>query len=159
MYNPRLRANSGMQDGRDFNKRGGGRGWQPVSFRSCTGDSEHTDQKAAQVASAPPGPLSEVKTKFMEIRQKVGRNRARWIRLGYECFSCRTILPASQPAKRGGRQAAGRSQMPWRRQVCGGSEFYRRSPRRQRRQAIQPNEQSNSTTREANRSNSQNTGE
>ena len=36
-----MRTNSGKQDG-------------PISFRSC----EHTDQKAAQVASAPQGPLS-----------------------------------------------------------------------------------------------------
>ena len=32
-------------------------GRQSISFRSCAEDSEHTDQKAAQVASAPPGPL------------------------------------------------------------------------------------------------------
>ena len=109
VYNPRLRANSGKQDGRDFNNRGGERGRQPTSFRSCVEDSEHTDQKTAQVASAPPGLLSEVKTKTSEIRQKVDRNRARWIRLGYEWFS-RRIQPASHPAKRGDRQAAGRSQ-------------------------------------------------
>ena len=52
--NPRLRTNSGKQDGRDFNNRGGERGRQPSSFRSC----EDTNQKAARVASAPPGPLS-----------------------------------------------------------------------------------------------------
>ena len=45
---PRLRANSGEQDGRDFKKRGGDRGRQPTSFRSCVEDSEHTDQKAAR---------------------------------------------------------------------------------------------------------------
>ena len=55
--NPRLRTNSGKQDGRDFNNQGGERGRQPISFRSC----EHTDQKAAQVAIAPPGQLSDVK--------------------------------------------------------------------------------------------------
>ena len=52
--NPRLWANSGKQDGRDFNNRGRERGRQPNSFRSC----EEKDQKAAQVASEPPGPLS-----------------------------------------------------------------------------------------------------
>ena len=46
--NQHLRTNSGKQDG------GGERGRQPISFRSC----EHTDQKAAQAASGPPGPLS-----------------------------------------------------------------------------------------------------
>ena len=50
----------------------------------------NTDQKAAQVASAPPGPLSDVETKLMEIRQKVERNRARWSRHGYEWFSRRS---------------------------------------------------------------------
>ena len=76
-------------------QQGGERGRQPISFRSCVEDSEHRDQKAAQVASAPPGPLSEVKTKPTEIGQ-VDRNRARWIRLGYEWFGRRTILPARQ---------------------------------------------------------------
>ena len=38
--NPRQRANSGMQDGRDFNNRGGERGRQPISFRSCEEDSD-----------------------------------------------------------------------------------------------------------------------
>ena len=89
--NPRLRANSGKHDGRYFNNRCGERGRQPISFRSSVQDSEHTDQKAAQVASAPPGPLSEVKTKLMKIMQKVDRNRARWIRLGYEWFSRGTM--------------------------------------------------------------------
>ena len=55
--NPRLRANSGNKDGRSFNNRGGERGQQPISFRSCVKDSEHTEEKVAQVASAPPGPL------------------------------------------------------------------------------------------------------
>ena len=45
--NPRFRTNSGKQDGRYFNNRGGERGRRPLSFQSC----EHTDQKAAQVAS------------------------------------------------------------------------------------------------------------
>ena len=59
-------------------------------------DSEDTDQKAAQVASAPPGPLSDAKTKLMVIRQKVDRNRAGWSRLGYEWFIRRTTLLASE---------------------------------------------------------------
>ena len=71
MYNPRLRANSGKQDGRYGNNRGGERGRQPISFRSCVEDSEDTDQKAAQVASAPQRPLCEVKTKLVD------RNRAK----------------------------------------------------------------------------------
>ena len=54
--------------------RGGERGRQPISFRSCVEDSEHTDQKAAQVPSAPPGPLADVKTKLKEV----DRNRAGW---------------------------------------------------------------------------------
>ena len=83
----------GKQDGRDFNKRGGERGRQPISFRSC----EHTDQRAAQVASAPPGQFSDVKTKLMEsVRQKVDRNRARWIRLRCEWLSRRTVLLANE---------------------------------------------------------------
>ena len=44
-------------------------------------DSERTDQKAAQVVSAPSRPLDDVKTKFMVTRQKVDRDRARWSRL------------------------------------------------------------------------------
>ena len=52
--NPRFRTNSGKQDRRDFNNRGGERGRQPTIFRCC----EDTDQKAQQVARAPPGPLS-----------------------------------------------------------------------------------------------------
>ena len=88
--NPRLRTNHCKQDGRDFNHRGGERGRQPISFRSC----EHADQKAAQVASAPPGPLSRCEDE-VEIRQKVDRNRARWSRLGYEWFIRKTILSAS----------------------------------------------------------------
>ena len=35
-------------------KQAAAQGGQPISFRSC----EHTDQKAAHLASAPPGPLS-----------------------------------------------------------------------------------------------------
>ena len=62
---PCLRANSGKQDGRDFNDQGGERGRRPISFRSCVEDSEHTDQKAAQVVSAPSGPLDDVKTKLV----------------------------------------------------------------------------------------------
>ena len=50
---------------------------QPIKFRSCVEDSEHTDQKAAQVASAPPGQLFDVKTELMEVRQKEDRDRAR----------------------------------------------------------------------------------
>ena len=73
--NQRLRTNSRKQDGRDFNHRGGERGRQPISSRSC----EHTDQKVAQVARA--RQLIDVKTKFMVIRLQVNRNRARWIRL------------------------------------------------------------------------------
>ena len=99
---PRLRANSGKHDGRDFNNRGGERGRQAISFRSCAEDSEHTDQEAAQVPSPPPGPLADVKAKLMEIRKKVDRNRARWFRLGYEWFVRRTILLASE----GRRQAS-----------------------------------------------------
>ena len=95
--NPRLRANNGKQDGQDFNNRGGERGRQPIiSFQSCVEDSEHTDQKAAQVASAAPGPLSDVKTKLMVIRQKVDRNRTSWSRLECEWFSLRTTLLASK---------------------------------------------------------------
>ena len=44
-------------------------------------DSERTDQKAAQVVSAPSRPLNDEKTKFMVTRQKVDRERARWTRL------------------------------------------------------------------------------
>ena len=94
--NPRFRANFGKQDGRYFNNRGGERGRQPISFRRCVEDSEDTDQKAAQVASAPPGPLSDAKTKLMVIRQKVDRSRAGWSRLGYEWFIRRTTLLASE---------------------------------------------------------------
>ena len=36
----------------------------------------------------------------MEIRQKVGRNRARWSTLGYEWFSRRTTLLASEERER-----------------------------------------------------------
>ena len=82
-----LRANSGKQDGRDFNDRGGERGRWPISFRSCVQDSERTDQKAAQVVSAPSGPLDVVKTKLVVIRQKVDRDRARWSRLVCKWFS------------------------------------------------------------------------
>ena len=39
--------------------------------------SEHTDQKAAQVASAPPGPLCEVKTKLMEIKAEGGQKQSK----------------------------------------------------------------------------------
>ena len=105
VYNPRLRAHSGKQDGREFNNRGGERGRQPISFQSCVEDSEHTDQKAAQVASALPVPLSEVKTK---LRQKVDRNSARWIRLGYEWFSRRTTLPASDERQASCKKIAAR---------------------------------------------------
>ena len=65
-------------------------------LRSCVEDSEYVDQKAAQVASAPPGPLSDGETKLMVIRQKVDRNRAGWSRLGYEWFVRSTTLPASE---------------------------------------------------------------
>ena len=41
--NPCLSANSGKQDGRDFNDQGGERGRRPISFRSCVGDPECTD--------------------------------------------------------------------------------------------------------------------
>ena len=58
--------NKQWQDGRDFNNRGGERGRQPISFRSC----EHTDQKAAQVASAPPGPLSRCEDEARSDQQK-----------------------------------------------------------------------------------------
>ena len=84
--------NSGKQDGRDFDKRCGERGRQPISFRSC----EHTDQKAAQMASAPPRQLPDVKTQLMEIRQKVDRTRVRWIRLRREWLSRKAILLASR---------------------------------------------------------------
>ena len=76
-----LRANSGKQDGRDFNDRGEERGRRPISFRSCAEDSERTEKKAAQVVSAPSGLLDDVKTKLVVIRQKVDRDRARWSRL------------------------------------------------------------------------------
>ena len=69
--------------------------WQAKRTRLTT-----KDQKAGQ--------LSDVKTKLMVIRQKVDRNRARWIRLRCEYLSRRTILLASE--ERGGRQAAGRPQ-------------------------------------------------
>ena len=129
---------------------------QPISFPSCVEDSEYTDQKAAQVASAPPGPLSDVKTKLMVIRQKVDRNRASWSRLECEWFSRRATLLAKR-----GRQAAGRSLQGRGRerhlrsnQSCGegkygGSELYRRSPRRKRQHA---NQQSSRTLREVNQS-------
>ena len=94
--NPRLRANSGKQGGRDFNNRGGDRGRQPISFQSYVEDSEHTDQKTEQVASAPPGSLSDMKTKLMVTRQKVDRSRAWWSRLECEWFSRRTTPPASR---------------------------------------------------------------
>ena len=87
MDNPCLRANSGKQDGRDFNDQGGKRGPLPISFRSCVEDSERTDQKAAQVVSAPLGPLDDVKTKIVVIRQKVDRDRSKWSRLVCEWFS------------------------------------------------------------------------
>ena len=38
----------------------------------------------------------DVKTKLMEIRQKMDRTRDRWSRLGYEWFSRRTTLLASE---------------------------------------------------------------
>ena len=53
-------------------------------------------RKPTQVASAPPGPLSDVTTKLMENKQKVDRNWARWIRLGCEWPGRRTILPTSE---------------------------------------------------------------
>ena len=71
------------------------RSWTTASFRSC----EHTDQEAAQVASALPRQLFDVKTKLMVIRQTVDRNRARWIRLRCEWLSRRTILPASEESR------------------------------------------------------------
>ena len=83
-------------DGRDFNNRGGERGRQPISLQSCVEDSDHTHQKAAQVASAPPGPLSDVKTRLMVIRQKVDRNRARWSRRACEWLSRTRTLVASK---------------------------------------------------------------
>ena len=49
---PVFASKSGKQDRRDFDDRGGERVRQPISFRSCVGDSENTDQKAAQVVSA-----------------------------------------------------------------------------------------------------------
>ena len=82
VFYPRLRANSGKQNGRDFNKRCGDRGRQPIRFRTHRPESRASGD--------------ELKTKIMEIRQKVDRNRAKWIRLGYEWFSRRTILPASE---------------------------------------------------------------
>ena len=81
MDNPCLRANSGKQDGRDFNDQGGEGGRRPISSRSSVEDSERTDQKAVQVVSAPSRSLNGVKTKFMVTRQKVDRDRARWSRL------------------------------------------------------------------------------
>ena len=74
-----IRANSGERDERYVNNRGG----------------ERDD-------GAPSGPPSEVKTKLMEIRQKVDKNRAGWIRLGYEGFSRRTILLASEEKRQAG---------------------------------------------------------
>ena len=136
----RLRANSGKQDGRDFNKRGGELGRQPISFRSCVEDSEHTDQKAAQVASAPPG--SDVKNEGHGGQAEGGQKRSKVDQTQMRMVQSQDDFAT---AKRGGRQYAERSQrqpMPWRRQVCGGSELCRRSPRRQRRHAVQPNEQS-----------------
>ena len=75
--------------------RGGERGRQPISFRSCVEDSEHTDQKAAQVASAPPGPLADVKAKLKEV----DRNRAGWSTLGCEWLVRRTTLLASEESR------------------------------------------------------------
>ena len=46
MSRPSAFANSGKQDGRDFNNRDGERGRQPISFRSCAEDSENTGQKS-----------------------------------------------------------------------------------------------------------------
>ena len=57
---PVFQSKSGQQDGRDFNDRGGERERQPISFRSCVGDSENTDQKAVQVVSALSGSLDNV---------------------------------------------------------------------------------------------------
>ena len=56
---------SSKQDGRDFNNRGVKRGRQSINIRSC----QHTGQKAAQVASAPPGPPSRCEDEA-EGRQK-----------------------------------------------------------------------------------------
>ena len=59
----------------------------------------NTQTRKEHMASAPPGQLSDVKTKLMEIRQKVDRNRARWIRLGCEWFGRRTIMLASEETR------------------------------------------------------------
>ena len=140
--NPHLEANSGKQDGRDFNNRGGERG-RPISFQSCVEDSEHTDQKAAQVASAPAGPLPDVKTKLMVIRQNVDRNRASWSRLECEWFSRWTTLLQASHLRSNPSCGEGKYR---------GSELYRRSPRRKRRHAVQPNEQLDRKIREVTRS-------
>ena len=119
--NPRLEENSGKQDGRDFNNGGGERGRQPISFQSCVEDSEHTDQKAAQVASAPAGPWSDVKTKLMVVRQKVDRNRSSCSRLECEWFSrWTTLLQASRrkiAARPWSRKLSQKQPKLWRRQV------------------------------------------
>ena len=145
---PRLRATSGKQDGRDFNNRGGERGRQPISFRSC----QRTDQKAAQVASAPPGQLSDLKTKLMVTRQKVKQEQSKVDQTQMRMAQSQDD-PASQRRDEVGKLQEDRSKGRDREshlrsnQSCGegkcrGSELYRRSPRRQRRQAIQSNEQS-----------------
>ena len=68
--------------------------------QSASRSLEDTDQNAAQVASAPPGQMSDVKTKLTVIRQ-VDRNRARWIKLRCEWLSRRTILLASEERRWG----------------------------------------------------------
>ena len=119
VYKSRLRANSGKQDGRDFNNRSGERGRQPTSFRSCVEDSEHPDQKAAQVASALPRPLSELKTNQHGYQTEGGQKQIK-------VNQTRVRMVHSQddhPSKSRGKQAARRSQQgreqpkPWRKQM------------------------------------------
>ena len=59
-------------------------------------DSEHTDQKVAQVASAPPGPLVRCEDEAHGDQAERWTNRAGWSGLGYEWFLRRTTLLASE---------------------------------------------------------------
>ena len=90
--NPRLRTNSGKQDGRDS-----------TTEAENVDDSQSVSEVANTLTRKPhrwrarrQDRCRNVKTKLVDIRQQVDRNRARWSRLGYEWFTRRTTLLASE---------------------------------------------------------------
>ena len=132
----------GKRDGRDFNKRGGERGRQPISFRSC----EHTDQRAAQVASAPPGQFSDVKTKLMEVSQAEGGQKQSKVDQTQMRMAQSQDGPASQRREEVGKLQEDRSKAVIAKTISEATKAVEKASteaqRRQRRHAVQSNEQS-----------------